>query len=202
MKEICEKEVKDFLETAPMYTLEKYTQPIINGYTLYISAIDAFCATCNRVRPFHRNGSKASGGGATGSSTAYIREKIPPEKIHLSFTCVTCSKENREFHIEHIVDKQIIKLQKYGELPRKRIERDKGLQKFFSGDSEHYEKAVVCLSQGYGIGAFAYFRRIVENNISNLLDLIQEDAENASNKTEILAALEKLKVSYRCLENS
>jgi len=73
------------------------------------------------------------------------------------------------------------------------LERDKVLQKFFSNDSEYYEKAVVCLGNGYGIAAFAYFRRIIENNIFNLLDLINEEAENATNSEEIKVALAELK---------
>ncbi len=60
-------------------------------------------------------------------------------------------------------------------------------------DLENYEKAVVCLSHEYGVAAFAYFRRIVENNIDKLLDLVQEDAQSSSATTEVteLAKLRK-----------
>jgi hypothetical protein len=64
-----------------------------------------------------------------------------------------------------VVSGGIIMMQKYGQLPRAPIPRNSVLQKFLKDDRDHYEKAVVCLSNSYGIAAFAYFRRIVERNI-------------------------------------
>ena len=60
-------------------------------------------------------------------------------------------------------------------------------------DLENYEKAIICLSNGYGVAAFAYFRRVVENNINKLLDLVLEDAQSSSANTELteLAKLRK-----------
>lgn len=186
MKSLNDQEIKHFLETAPIYTWGEFKKPAVNRGSLWINAIDSFCETCGHVRPFHDMRSRGSGAG------------MPPQRLstgttYFEFTCVTCRKERREFLVEQILDENSIKLQKYGELPRKALERDKVLQKFFSEDSEYYEKAVVCLSHGYGIASFAYFRRIIENNIFKLLDLIKEEAENASNKDEIKEALSELK---------
>lgn len=75
----------------------------------------------------------------------------------------------------------------------KKIERDPLLQHFFSHDSEYYEKAVVCISNGYGIAAFAYMRRIIERNIEELLSRIQEDVEDTGNESPILAKLAELR---------
>jgi hypothetical protein len=58
---------------------------------------------------------------------------------------------------------------------------------------QSYEKALVCLANGYGIGAFAYFRRIVENNISELLDLLQEDAKATGAPPDILESISGLR---------
>jgi hypothetical protein len=38
--------------------------------------------------------------------------------------------------------------------------------------SEYFKKGLICESQGYGIGAFAYYRRIVEEIIDGQLDEI------------------------------
>jgi hypothetical protein len=187
MTTISDQDIKHFLETAPIYTWKEFPKPAVNQSSLWIEAIDSFCERCGHVRPFHDMRSRGGGAG------------MPPPKplssgtSYFEFTCVTCRKERREFLVEQILEEKTIKLQKYGELPRKVLERDKVLQKFFSSDSEYYEKAVVCLHHGYGIAAFAYFRRIVENNIFKLLDLIKEDAENATNKEEIKGALAELK---------
>lgn len=187
MKSISDQEIKHFLETAPIYTWIEFKKPAANRGSLWINAIDSYCERCGHVRPFHDMRSRGGGAGmpsikALSSGTSYFE-----------FTCVTCRKERREFLVEQVVEENIIKLQKYGELPRKALERDKVLQKFFSKDSEFYKKAVVCLSHGYGIAAFAYFRRIIENNIFKLLDLIKDEAENVTNKDEIFEALAELK---------
>ncbi|MEQ1846707.1 MAG: hypothetical protein ABL983_14165, partial [Nitrospira sp.] len=61
----------------------------------------------------------------------------------------------------------------------------------------------------YGVAAFAYFRRIVENNINKLLDLLQEDAESSSADADVRKAIgelrddtpmtEKIKIANRAL---
>ena len=186
MKSLNDQEIKYFLETAPIYTWKEFKKPAVNRGSLWINAIDSFCERCGHVRPFHDMRSRGSGAGMPA-------QVLSDGTSYFEFTCVTCRKERREFLVEQVLDENSIKLQKYGELPRKALERDKVLQKFFSEDSEYYEKAVVCLSYGYGIAAFAYFRRIIENNIFKLLDLIKEDAENTSNKDEIKEALAELK---------
>ena len=186
MKTLNDQEIKEFLETSPIYTWKTYKKPIVNRGSLWINAIDSFCKRCGSIRPFHDMRSRGGGAGMSVSA-------LSTGTSYFEFTCVTCKKERREFLVEQVLDENTIKLQKYGELPRKALERDKVLQKFFSEDSEYYEKAVVCLSHGYGIASFAYFRRIIENNILKLLDLIEEDAENATNNGEIIEALAELK---------
>lgn len=43
-----------------------------------------------------------------------------------------------------------------------------------------FQKGLVCESQGYGVGAFAYYRRIVELMTDRLLGALQEIIEDAS----------------------
>ena len=111
----------------------------------------------------------------------------------LQFSCVSCHKQRHEYLIDQIVTNENIRIQKYGELPRKNLDRDIQLQKFFSNDSDCYEKAIVCLANGYGIGAFAYMRRIVERNILNLLDMLREDIESLEDNEKIKEALSELR---------
>jgi hypothetical protein len=47
---------------------------------------------------------------------------------------------------------------------------DKDLDKFLGDDSEYFKKALLCESQGYGIAAFSYYRRVLENSIDKILD--------------------------------
>ena len=168
MEELNDQKIKEFLETSALYSWKSFTRPNVNRSSLWIGEIDSFCEVCDQPRPFHDMRSRGGGAGmgikALSSGESYFE-----------FTCVSCRKQKHEYLVEQIVTDTEVKMQKYGELPRKKLDRDKALQKFFSDDLECYEKSVICLSNGFGIAAFAYMRRIIENNIGKLLEMIEED---------------------------
>ena len=186
MENISDKCIKMFLETAPLYSWKEFKKPDMNRSSLWINEIDSFCERCNQMRPFQDMRSRGSGAGiavkALSTGTSYFQ-----------FSCASCRGNQHEYLVEQIVTDETIKIQKYGERPRKKLERDPLLQNFFSHDSECYEKAVVCISNGYGIAAFAYMRRIIERNIDELLSLIQEDIEGTEKESPILAKLAELR---------
>ncbi|TXH69736.1 MAG: hypothetical protein E6Q83_08965 [Thiothrix sp.] len=184
LSELSNKEIKNFIETTPLYTWKEFKKT--NRTSLQIDEIDSFCKTCDQIRPFHDMRPRGSGAGMA-------IQPLSSGTTNFYFTCVSCKKEYLLCNVEQVIDNQTIKIQKFGELPRKAIDRDKLLKKFFSNDSDNYEKAVVCLSHGYGVAAFAYFRRIIENNIIKLLDMIQEDSSSLANSQEIKEALDNLR---------
>ena len=61
---------------------------------------------------------------------------------------------------------------KIGQWPPWSIEVDPALAKMLGNHAAAYKKGLVCESQSYGIGGFAYYRRIVESIIDRLLDEI------------------------------
>jgi hypothetical protein len=65
-------------------------------------------------------------------------------------------------------------IEKVGQIPTWSIEPPESLQKVLGDHLSEYKKGMVNESQGYGIGAFAYYRRIVETIIGQLLDDIGE----------------------------
>ena len=159
-------EIKNFLESAPLYAWREYARPPVNRAGLSIREIDSFCEVCKQPRPFQDLSTLGSGSGMAS-------EAFKTGTSILEFKCASCRRARRLFLIEHLVGDSEIKLQKFGELPRKPMPRDPVLQKFFADDLANYEKAVACLANDYGIAAFAYFRRITENNIGRLLDLLR-----------------------------
>jgi len=204
LKELTDDDIKAFLETAALYSWRKFKKPSVNRSSLWINEIDAYCEVCEQPRPFQDLRSRGSGAGlpinALKSGTSHFR-----------FSCVSCRKSHREYLVEQILDDENISLQKYGELPRPRLGRDRVLQKFLKDDLDNYEKAVVCLSHEYGVAAFAYFRRIVENSINRLLDLVLEDAQASGGDQSTLDAIadlrkeaamsEKIKIANLALPN-
>jgi len=186
MEELTNKHIKDILEKSPLYAWKEFKKPEMNRSSLWIKEIDAFCETCQQIRPFQDMEKYGSGAGMPVKS-------LSTGQSSFKFTCVSCRKEHHKYLVDQIVSESTIKIQKYGELPRKHLEKDKLLKKFFSGDSDNYEKAMVCISHGYGIGSFSYLRRIIEGNIFQLLDMLQEDIECSENVNEIKDAIAELR---------
>lgn len=186
MEKLTDKRIKEFLENAPLYSWREFKRPDANRSSLWINEIDAYCEICQQHRPFQDLRPRGSGAGMPDKA-------LSTGQSYFEFTCVSCRKDRHEYLVDRIVTDQTIKIQKYGELPRKKLDRDPLLQKFFSHDSDNYEKSVVCLANGYGIAAFAYMRRIIENNIASLLDMIKEEIEATDSNSLQLSKLAELK---------
>jgi len=186
LKRLTNLDIKEFLENAPLYSWREFDKPRINRGSLWIKEIDAFCKNCGQLRAFQDLRPR-------GIDARMEVQGLKTGTSYFEFTCVSCRKNMREFLVEQIIDEKTIRFQKYGELPKKQLTRDRVLQRFLRDDLENYEKAVVCLSYEYGVAAFAYFRRVVENNITKLLDLVQEDVQSSSANTEVISALAALR---------
>ena len=186
MEVLSDEIIKNFLENASLYSWKTFSQPKKLRTSLWISEIDEFCEVCEQARPFHDLRPR---GGLSGRNIEYLKSGTSC----LIYTCVSCKNESHTFLVEQIVNDDIVKVQKYGQRPRKKIERDSKLQKFFKQDAEYYEKALISLNNGYGIAAFAYFRRIVEMNISNLLDLLVSDLNTEDTENPINLAIAELR---------
>lgn len=204
MNELTDSDIKEFLETAPLYSWREFKRPSVNRNSLSINEIDAYCDICKQQRPFQDLRSRGGGSGMTVSA-------LKSGTSYFTFSCVSCRKAHREYMVEQVLDDKTIRIQKYGELPRSKLRRNQALQKFFQDDLDNYEKAIVCLSHEYGIAAFVYFRRVIENNINALLDLLQEDAQSSGSDKSILDAIadlrketpmsEKIKIANLALPN-
>ena len=198
MKQLADLDIKEFLENTPLYVWREFSKSSVNRRSLWIKEIDAFCETCGQSRPFHAKDEPSDRFVAAmpplrGPGISSTDQYLKTGTSYFEFTCVSCGKSKRRHLVEQIVAEKTIRFQKYGELPRKRLAKNPVLQRFLKDDLDNYEKAVVCLSSGYGIAAFAYFRRVVENNINGLLDLVQEDAKSSGADTQVTAALAELR---------
>lgn len=187
MDELSDQEIKMFLEQVPLYTSKTYKLPKINRSDLYVREIECYCSHCNQSRPFQDMSSRGSG-----LAPGQTRESLKNGISYFDFKCVSC-KTTKIIQVERTISKENIVLMKFGELPRKDLERDAILQKFFSDDSDNYEKATVCLANGYGIAAFVYYRRIIEHNIDKLLDLIKDDIGTTDQHSDLLKSISLLR---------
>ncbi|WP_284464889.1 hypothetical protein [Chryseobacterium sp.] len=88
------------------------------------------------------------------------------------------------------VDGANIIIQKAGVFPEVSVKINKQVLKFFSREmSTFYYKGVKCINDNYGVGALAYFRRIIENELLKIIEEIRDLPD--SDKTMIQKLLDE-----------
>lgn len=130
--------------------------------------------------------------------------------LRLLYQCSACESFQRRFLVrfwlENIVQKneageditqEVVYMEKVGQHPSWDIAMDKELETLLGDHAEFYKRGLICESQGYGIGAFAYYRRIIEEIIDGLLVSIEDliVAEDKEKYATALAAVKKTTVT-------
>lgn len=86
-------------------------------------------------------------------------------------------------------------VEKVGQYPPWRIKIDRALAKTLGKWKSLFKKGLACEAQSYGIGAFAYYRRIIEDIIESLLNQISDLLEGGD-KAGYDAKLEEAKRTH------
>lgn len=155
---------KEFLEEFPLYRKLNVDVPPTLDLIKKIN-INMYCPKCNTNQTFvmkneYYDGFRIRNHQSGGSSPK------------LEYECTHCQEFQRDFLI--YIDYSKKWLMKTGQYPAWDIKGDPLIEKMLGKYSEYYKKGLICESQSYGIGAFGYYRRIVENIIDDLLDEIKE----------------------------
>ncbi len=190
--------MKNFLETYPLYKWiefqatedhEKY-----KDVKVHPPAVNLDCSICESKQTYrvYEDGSLANFGGHHDNNI-----------YRLEYVCAGCKSANIEFllfvHRSNGHDAESkkylykMKIQKIGQFPAWSINPDPGISKLLGEHVDTYKKGLVCESQGYGIGAFAYYRRIVEDNVESLLNQIKELVED---ETDVVKGIEEVKAEH------
>lgn len=118
----------------------------------------------------------------------------PIEDFYCAYKCARCDKAISSFwmHIQpSFVGTGSYKVMKIGQWPRWSIRPPAAIRSVLDEKSlDLYKKGRVCLAQGYGIGAFVYFRRVIESQTEHFLEMIREEAvadedEETMNKVDV-----------------
>ena len=88
--------------------------------------------------------------------------------VLLWFRCNLCDVASVVYTICRI-DGTVTKI---GQYPRHSMGVRRDFERRLGDDGELYRKALVCHTQGYGLAALAYFRRLVENKTNTLIDIV------------------------------
>ncbi|MEW5677255.1 hypothetical protein ABGT15_13150 [Flavobacterium enshiense] len=174
---------KEFIEEYSLFRKYKSNQSYSNLQDWKKTPINMSCNNCKSLQTFNLTNSFYYDGGKTDINSLN-------RVINLEYVCQSCKIFQRYFYV--YVNEQANEFYKVGQYPEWEIKMDKNLEKTLSKHSPTFRKGLVCESQGYGIGAFAYYRRISEEIIDELLDSITDLIEE-ENKLKYVQALEKTK---------
>ncbi|MEX0681606.1 MAG: hypothetical protein WD097_09515 [Balneolales bacterium] len=158
--------------------------------SLSLPEINLYCDSkkCNGKRIFEYTGShfgkiEISNGG----------------KFNISYRCKNCREFFKIYSIIYkVVDNKILDVEKFGEYPSfgTRVP-DSVLDLFGEGsDKKNFIKGRKSEDQGFGIGAFTYYRRVVENQKNRLIDKIIKVCRNKGMDEEDIKTFEDAKSEH------
>jgi hypothetical protein len=177
---------RDFIENYPLFRKFKYDVPSSLD-ELKKPAIHMYCNYCKSDQTFNMSNEYFE---YYPRVTGYPSYPSGGRVVRAVYLCSSCKSFPRIIFIKIGPDRTYVV--KVGQEPPWEISMDRNLEKMLGAHSEYYKKGLTCESQGYGIGAFSYYRRIVEEIIDELLtdiaDLIPEEHHK-----QYMAVLEEVK---------
>lgn len=188
----------EFLESSPPNQSVEISDLIIEKWVgprqlecLKTPEIQLHCPeeTCNGIR-FHR---------CTENSIVFPEDK--KEKLYLSYICSNCRNNHKTFSVAVARSgyTNTGTIYKYGEFPIFGPPTGARLLKLIGPDRDTFLKGRRCENQGLGIGAFVYYRRVVENQKNRILKEILKVLEllntNPNNIATLNTAIEETQFS-------
>lgn len=163
-EEIHYESISDFLEGFPPNQLahisnlseRKYLQNIGHCDVMRTPEIQLHCTSdvCNGVRFFR----------CVVGQGRKLKQQY--EYLYLTYRCSNCQKYEKTFSLAVQLDEEESatgELYKFGELPPFGPPTPPRLIKLIGPDRDDFLKGRRCENQGLGVGAFIYYRRVVEN---------------------------------------
>jgi hypothetical protein len=181
---------KEFLESMPAYVQREFKNlvhdltPSSSGYTpgFHSPRIQLYCEVDDGVRWFD-----------PGVSSVGCAER---QTKFLPYTCRDCGRWSKTFALILVpdlkADPKMLTAVKLGEYPPFGSHLAKRLQDMLSKtDLELYRKGLRTEREGHGIGAAAYFRRVVDNQWTALVKKLRDAAEKLGTSPEKLKVFEE-----------
>lgn len=102
--------------------------------------------------------------------SGYVNTPLRGKVIRMVYLCGHCQEFERVFYVK--ADESGEWFMKVGQYPAWDISGDLEVERLLGEHASLYKKGLICESQAYGLASFAYYRRIVEEVIDDLLDEI------------------------------
>jgi hypothetical protein len=160
------KNMVQFLETwAP---LRKFREPLWDSRgNRARPSIHMRCDVCNSAQTFIVCNDPNSN-----MSWFFERIEEPFEAELWRYLCMGCRRFGRLFFLAIGTDVKGRYVRKLGQKPEWEASLDPELKRLLGESAVMFRRGLDCEGTGYGIGAYAYYRRVVEDMIGDLLDRI------------------------------
>ncbi len=179
------KRLRTVLETWPLYRALNYTGAEDVGTLPWL--ISLYCSQCKNAQWWERERYSATDRTTADYPFTYVQYK-----------CRNCRSERIWFYYCWILRGNEWCFFKAGQWPPPEEHISRELEHQLQGeDLDFYKKALRCRNFNYGLAALAYLRRVVENRMNDLLDLIAEAARESNFAPEQLKRLHEVKASKR-----
>jgi hypothetical protein len=114
--------------------------------------------------------------------------------IFSTYKCSNCQTATKTFSLRLIYsESEPSVIMKYGEYPAFGPPTPTRLLRMFGDDRDIFLKGRRCENQGLGIGAFVYYRRVVESHKNQIIDEIIRVAQKVGVDEKMLSALNSAK---------
>lgn len=184
-------EYTDFMESTPPGQLRDIASLVKWGYVRSTGAVGHILRTpeiqlhcpddsCNGLRFFRCT---LRGEQVLGASFSFV---------YLTYRCSNCQKFEKTFSLAAAAredEKEHGQLYKFGELPPFGPPTPPKLMKLIGPDRDDFLKGRRCENQGLGVGAFIYYRRVVEAQKNRILEEIIKVSEKLGAPADRVAKL-------------
>jgi hypothetical protein len=92
--------------------------------------------------------------------------------VTISYRCTDC--EHFTYHFLLYIGAEYKFMEKYGQFPKPRIQLSPALEQGLGDQTKIFRSGYISEQHGFGIGAFAYYRRAVEKLVEELLRQLEE----------------------------
>ena len=174
----------DFLVVGPLYVKHEVLDFEHEKFESLPSTIELHCPACRKIQTFELKNWTAPNS-FTARGWCHTAE----------YRCRNCQRQRQKYM--YVWDDNGFR--KVGQYPELLEHVDPQLEKGLGDAAKLYRKALRARSFGFGIGALAYLRRIVEDGTDELLNLLKED-QWESWSSEQRDEFERARSTYRYSE--
>jgi hypothetical protein len=162
-------------------------------YALLPDEVETYCSVCRRDQRW-----KLIEPTGVYSGAVFRMDRV---YVEVRFVCRNCERRTHTYFFFVSVGKNDGVIVKVGQHPALEREPSEVLRSAMEeSDVVLYKHALTCRNSNFGIAAVAYLRRIVENRINYLLDLIADQVSVLEPESLLLAKVSEMKGEKRFSE--